>query len=105
MIMTLAGTNTFSLGSELKTLVNDFVQEQGDMGLEKLDGEEASYERIQEALTSLPFLASQKMVVLKKPSANKLFVQKYETLLLEMPETTSLILVEPKPDKRSSYYK
>jgi DNA polymerase-3 subunit delta len=105
MIITLTGTNTFSLSSELKQLVKTFVAEQGDMALETVDGEEANYERIQEALTSLPFLASAKMVVLKKPSANKLFVQKYDTLLLEMPESTSLILVEPKPDRRSSYYK
>jgi DNA polymerase-3 subunit delta len=105
MTITLAGTNTFSLGQELKQLVTDFVNEHGDMALEKLDGEEASYERIQEALTSLPFLADAKMVVLKKPSANKLFVQKYEDLLLEVPKSTSLIIIEPKPDKRSSYYK
>jgi DNA polymerase-3 subunit delta len=105
MVITLAGANTFSLGAALQKLVADYVAEQGDMGLERLDGEEASYERIQEALTSLPFLASSKMVLLKKPSANKTFIQNYETLLLELPETTSLIIVEPKPDKRSSYYK
>lgn len=105
MIITLAGTNSFSLGNELRKLTTEYVKIQGDMGLERLDGEEASFERIQEALTSLPFLATSKMVVLKKPSANKLFVQNAERLLLELPETTTLILVEPKPDKRSSYYK
>jgi len=105
MIITLAGTNSFGLTNELHRLTAEYLKEQGDMGLEQLDGDDVSYERIQEALTSLPFLASSKMVVLKKPSANKFFVQNAEQLLLELPETTSLILVEPKPDKRSSYYK
>jgi DNA polymerase-3 subunit delta len=45
------------------------------------------------------------MVVLRQGSANKQFVEKAETLLNEVPETTTVLLVEPKLDKRSSYYK
>ncbi|MDB5181555.1 MAG: polymerase subunit delta [Candidatus Saccharibacteria bacterium] len=75
------------------------------MALERLDGEEASFERMQEALQSLPFLADKKMVVLTSPSANKQFAEKAEKLLQELPETTDLIIVEPKLDKRSAYYK
>ena len=93
------------LGAALTTLTQQFLDEQGDMALEKLDGEEASFERIQEALQSLPFLASKKMVILRAPSANKQFTEHAERLLQELPETTDVILVEPKLDKRSSYYK
>lgn len=75
------------------------------MALERLDGEETSSERMQEALQSLPFLADKKLVVLKTPGANKQFVEKAEGLLKELPETTDLIIVEPKLDKRSAYYK
>lgn len=86
-------------------MVADFVHEHTDMGLEKLDGEEVEYDRIREALQSLPFLASKKMVVLRAPSASKEFVEKAEQLLSEMPETTDVIIHEPKLDKRSTYYK
>lgn len=93
------------LHAELNTLVRQFLDEHGDMALERLDGEEATYERIQEALQSLPFLASKKMVILRAGSANKQFVERAESLLKELPDTTDLILLEPKLDKRSSYYK
>lgn len=75
------------------------------MGLERLDGEAASFERLQEVLQSLPFLADKKMVVLTAPSANKQFMEQAERLLTELPQTTEAVIVEPKLDKRLAYYK
>lgn len=105
MIYILTGANGFGLRARLDELVQSFVQTHGDMALERLDGEEASFERIQEALQSLPFLVDKKMVVLQTPGANKQFTEQAERLLAELPESTDLIVVEPKLDKRSSYYK
>lgn len=105
MIIILTGENSFGLQRELDRLVSEFVAEQGDLALERLDGEDVEFARISEALTSLPFLASKKMVVLRRPSANKQFVDEAEKLLADLPETTDAIIVEPKLDKRLGYYK
>lgn len=105
MIMTLTGENSFALRAQLRKLTGDFIEKYGDLAVEQLDGEETSFEKMQEALTSLPFLASQKMVVLSTPGANKQFAERLEQILPEIPETTYAILVEPKLDKRGSYYK
>lgn len=105
MTITLSGENGFGLQQELRQRVGDFVAAEGELALERLDGEEADYARIQEALTSLPFLASRKLVVLRAPSKNKTFVEKAEQLLGDLPETTEVIIVEPKLDRRLSYYK
>src|ERR1039458_5489525 len=105
MVVTLAGENGFGLGGELRKIVAAFVGEHGDLGLERLDGEEVSFEKIREAVTSLPFLADTKMVILRAPSTNKQFVEQFEQLFAEVSETTDVILVEPKLDKRLSYYK
>jgi DNA polymerase III subunit delta len=105
MVMTLTGENAFSLQKELSKLVEAFVKEHGDLALERIDGEEIEFPKIREALTSLPFLADKKLVVLREPSKNKLFVENFEQLAAEIPETTDAILVEPKLDKRLSYYK
>lgn len=105
MITTLTGGNSFALHTELKRLVDDFLKEHSDMGLERLDGEEVEFDRIRESLQSLPFLASKKLVVLRNPSAQKQFIEQAEKLLVEVPETTDVILVETKLDKRSSYFK
>jgi len=105
MITVLTGSNTFLLGQVLGRRVSDFVAEYTDMGLERLDGEEASYDRMREALESLPFLAQKKLVVLRNPSANKEFLEKSADLLGNLAEVTDVIIVETKLDKRLSYYK
>lgn len=105
MITVLTGENSFLLNRELRRLVDAFVAEHGDMALEQFDGEETEFDRMREALQSLPFLASKKLVVLKKPSANKQFVETAEALLSDVSDTTDVIVVEPKLDKRLSYYK
>lgn len=105
MVITLTGANAYALHAELRKLTADFIAEHGDMGLERLDGEEATVDRLGEALTSLPFLSDKKMVVIRQGVANKQFAEKAADLLDNVPETTDVILAEPKLDKRSSYYK
>ncbi len=105
MITVLTGENAYLLQAELRQRIADFVVEYTDMGLEQLDGEEVSYDRMREALEGLPFLASKKLVLLRSPSANKQFIEKAADLLANVAETTDVIIVEPKPDKRTSYYK
>ena len=83
----------------------DFVTAHSDLALERIDAEEEEFNRLLESLTSLPFLADKKMVVLRRPSANKQFIEEAEKLLAEIPETTEVIIVEPKLDKRLTYYK
>lgn len=105
MIITLTGSNDFARTLSLRQLIDEFVAVHGDMALEKLDGEEAAFARLQESLQSLPFLAARKLVVLRAPSANKQFTEAAEALLKDLPETTDVLIVEPKLDKRLSYYK
>ncbi len=105
MIVVLAGENGFGLLRELRRITDEFVAAHGDIAVERLDGEEASFERIRESSQSLPFLADKKLVILRSPSANKQFISEIDSILNGLPETTDLVIVEPKPDKRSTYYK
>lgn len=105
MITTLTGENGFGLGATLQQLVDSFVVEHGNLTLERLDGEETEFANMQQALTSLPFLAAQQLVVLRSPSKNKQFADQFEQLLSAIPSTTDVIIVEPKLDKRLNYYK
>jgi len=105
MIQTYTGENRYELRRELRQIVDTFVQEFGDLALERLDGEEADYEHVREALTSLPFLATKKLVVLRSPGAIKQFADDVERIISGIPETTDVVIVEPKLDKRLAYYK
>lgn len=105
MIVTLTGTNSFLLKAELDRRIADFSKEHGDMGLEKVDCEEAEYKRIVEALQNLPFLSTKKLVVLRSPSAHKEFTERFESLLKTIPEENDVLIYEPKLDKRTAYAK
>lgn len=105
MITVLSGENSFTLQRDLRNIVREFVSEHTDIALEQMDGEETEYDRMREALQSLPFLATKKLVVLRSGSANKQFIESAEKLLSGLPDSTDLVLVETKLDKRTAYYK
>ena len=105
MITTLTGANFYELKNQERYLIDKFVADYGDMAVEVIDGEEAETETISGSLESLPFLSLRKLVVLKEPSKQRTFIDKAEQLFSNVSDTTDLILVEPKLDKRLSYYK
>ncbi len=105
MIITLTGPNSFRLNNEVKDLINKYRDKFGDFGLEKLDGEEVPSARMIEAAHSLPFLAPKKMLILRNPSFQKQFAESIEQVIKDVPGTNDLVIVEPKIDRRSSYFK
>ena len=105
MVICLSGENSYSLRTALDTFIADFVRDHGDMAVERVDGETASLERINESLQSLPFFSTRKLVVLHTPGANKRFTEAVADILQGVPEVIDVLVVEPKLDKRGSYYK
>lgn len=105
MIVTLTGANDVARKAELDQLVSAFLGEHDAMAIERLDGDEATAERMQGAVSSLPFLTTRKLVILREPGKQKAWAENITNVLQEVAETTDLILVEPKLDKRLSYYK
>lgn len=103
--MTLAGENDVLRQDTLTKLIDKFVSEHGDMALERIDAEEASYERIHEAGQGIPFLSNRKLVVLRRPGANKDFTEHFAQFLGDVAETNDVLIIEPKLDKRLGYYK
>ena len=105
MVITLTGSNDFLRSQALDALVRDFVAAHTDMGLEKFDGEEATADHMRGGLQSLPFLTARKLVVLREPGRQKAFAETVADTLPGIPETTDVVIVEPKLDKRLTYYK
>jgi len=88
MIYTLSGSNNFGLRRRLNEVKESFVSQYGDFGLEQLDGEESSMERMLEAIQSLPFLAEKKLVILMTPSTQKTFTDDIESIAAAVPDET-----------------
>ncbi len=91
--------------AELRKLVSDFVAVHTDMAVERFDGDESDAARMRESVSSLPFLTERKLVILNEPGKQKAFAENIEAILKETAETTDLVIIEPKLDKRLSYYK
>jgi DNA polymerase III subunit delta len=105
MKVTLTGSNFYLLKQRLDELAGKFVKEHGELALQRIDAEEVESATILEAVQSLPFLASRKMVVVRNGSANKGISGQIEQIIDSAGDTTDVIFYEPSPDKRSSYFK
>lgn len=105
MVRTFTGPNGFALKQAVNKIKSDFTGEYGDLAVEIIDGDEAEFIHIKSALESVPFLASKKLVIVQNLGAVKEAVERIEELTESANETTELIIVESKPDKRGSYYK
>lgn len=105
MIVTLTGANSFLLKAELQRITQEFIAEHSDMAVERLDGEDDTADQMRGSIHSLPFLTPRKLVVLREPSKQKQFAETVADILADIPDTTDIVIVEPKLDKRLAYYK
>jgi DNA polymerase-3 subunit delta len=105
MIITLTGSNHYSLKRRLDELVQAFVKQHGELALERIDAEEAEPQAVLDAVQSLPFLSARKLVVVRGAAANKTLSGQIEQIIDSAGDTTDLIFYEPVVDKRSGYFK
>jgi DNA polymerase III delta subunit len=106
MITLLTGDNQFLLTKRRKLLEAEFATaHSGGFGLERYDAEETAPERLNEALTVLPFLSGERLVVIHGATRSGDTARTIQTLLERIPDTTHAVFVEPSPDRRTSLYK
>jgi len=106
MVSVFTGPNTYALKDALNKRIDEFEKKNGYLSVEKYDGEEVELHKIKAALESTSLFSSNKLVVVRSLSANK-DAEEAETLfdVLSDSDEAELLLVETKPDKRSSFYK
>ncbi len=104
-IISLVGPNTYLLEQKLQQIKTDFIAEHTDLAVETIDGEEAELEQITQILESPSFLSPKKLVIIKRLGNNKKVAENLEDILPLATQETTLLFVEPKPDKRSVFYK
>ena len=105
MITSLVGTNSFLLSSALKKRRKAFIDEYGNLAVEVVDVSEWEPRRVFDCFAALPFLSPKRMVIMRGLSANKAASEQIEKLLQAASDSTEIIIVESKIDKRSVLYK
>jgi DNA polymerase-3 subunit delta len=104
MVTTIIGPSSYARQQAVTGLARDFIKQYGDIGYEHMDGESLELGQLQSSLQSVPFLSDKKLIVLQDPSANKEFVSRIDQLLAAIPDSTDVVIVESKIDKRQHYY-
>lgn len=100
MITLLTGENSFEIDRALQRMVTEFEGQ-----AEKIDGSELELRQIPDLLMGLSLFAEKRLVIIKNLSDNKTVWTDFDQWLGRVSDDISLVLVEPKPDKRTKVYK
>lgn len=105
MIKTFTGKNSYGLSAELKALNNKYLEEAGDFAIERIDAGDVEADIILQAVQSLPFLSPKKLVIVTNIQSNSAVLDKIEELVERTAEGVEVVIVDPTPDKRKTYFK
>lgn len=100
MIELLTGENAFELNRAVKRRQASFAGE-----IERYEGSDLTSERMADLVAGQTLFASDRLVLIDTPSANGELWQQLPEWLARAADSTHLILVEVKPDKRTATYK
>jgi DNA polymerase-3 subunit delta len=105
MIIALVGNNTFFLRQKLNSLIAEFIDEHGQLAVERIDASEVEPDRILDAVQAVAFLSPRKMVVVSSLSSAKSAAETLEQIIDSDNDETTIIIYDPLTDKRTSYFK
>jgi len=100
MTTLLIGENSFEIERELRRIEAGF-----DGRAEKIDGSELELKQIPDLLMGSSLFADKRLVIIKDLSQNKAIWADFGDWLPRVSDDIQLVLVEPKPDKRTKTFK
>jgi len=100
MITLLTGENSFEINREIERIITVF-----DGQVERIDGSELELRQIPDLLMGSSLFAEKRLVIIKNLSENKSVWTDFGTWLERLSDDIELVLVEPKPDKRTKTFK
>jgi len=100
VITVLTGENSFEISRALERIVTGF-----DGVPEKFDGSDLELAQLPDLLLGGTLFADKRLVIIRDLSENKSLWEKLPDWLERMDNDVHLVLVEPKPDKRTKTYK
>lgn len=105
MVIVLTGPNGYALQNDLQHLKQNFVKQYGDLAVERIDVSDFSLAQMIDTLSARPFLSEKRLLVVDGLATNKTACADVESWLKFIDEQTEAVIVEPKIDKRSVWYK
>lgn len=100
MITLLTGPNSYAVAQRLRTMRREFAGE-----AESYDAAELEPQQLPDLLMGATLFASERLIVIRGASTNKTLWSALEQWVERVPEETSVVFVDPAPDKRTKTYK
>ena len=100
MITVLTGENSYEIAQTLRRLRASFKGEP-----ELIDGLDLTKQQLPDLFMGGTLFASERLIVINDLSGNKSLWNELEVWCERVPDDTHLVLIEPKPDKRTKTFK
>lgn len=100
MITLLCGDNDYELTKKVAQLRADF-----DGPSERFDASELTNEQLADIFAGQSLFAAARLMIIDTPSAHTDFWKNIDQWATRLSDDTHVVLIEPKPDKRTSSYK
>jgi DNA polymerase-3 subunit delta len=105
VITVLFGKNSFALAQRKHQIIDEFLAAHpASFGLERYDGAEHTAETIVDALTTMPFLSGERLVIVHDVGSGKELAGQLSRVLDRVPETTRAVFIEPSLAKKGEPY-
>ncbi len=103
-VITLTGNNLFRIDQLVNAKVLEFTDQFGAMAVERIDAGEAEASEVLSRVGAESLFASHKLTILKGLADNRELAESVEKLISSVGAGHELVIVLPKPDKRSKTY-
>jgi DNA polymerase III delta subunit len=100
MITLLVGENSFEIERALAEIKSNFIGE-----AEKIDGNDLTLARLPDILMGVSLFAEKRLLIVRGLSENKAVWTVFGDWLDKISDDIHLVLIEPKPDKRTTTFK
>lgn len=100
MITLLIGDNSFEIERALDAIISDF-----DGNVEKVEGSELQVSQLPDILMGVSLFSDKRVVIIRGLSENKVVWPVLGDWLSRISDDIHLVLIEPKPDKRTVTFK
>lgn len=104
-MIALTGDNEYLIKKRLDQLVSEFEDKNGNFSVERIDSSKIDFDDLISNIQSVSFLSPKRMFVLLQPGKFEEWTNSFSELSKTIPGSTTVIVVEPRLDKRLKYYK
>jgi len=105
MKVVLTGSNSYAVTQEQSGIITRFIKEHGS-SIERFDGSEiTTADGVLDAVRSISFLEPKKLVIVVDFAQSSELYERIEDIVEQTAESTDLLLVDQKLDKRTTAYK